>query len=176
MKKSILVCLMAIMFGGFVFGQEVQGPNSDNKTKAIFIYGFTKYFSWPAELKKGEFKIGVLGVSEELVSELRKLASMKSVDNQSITIVTFDTYDVKLILATHILVYDANVVKGLKITDVSKNSLVVSDNQADYKNTMIGFFKDENNKIKFGYNELTTKKSNLTVNPNFKKLAATVIE
>lgn len=176
MKTKLLGLFVAVLITGFMHAQKVAPNTSDNKTKAIFIFGFTKYFEWPAELKKGEFKIGVVGASNELVEELRKIANAKRVDDQVIIIMPFEpSNEAKRFTETHILLYDASVIKGLKIGDVSKNTLVISDNQTDNKNSMIAFV-NKDDKVKFIYNKKNLKNSNVKAKADFEKLALEIIE
>ena len=46
--------------------------NTNAKIKATFIYNFTRYIEWPAEAKKGNFEIGVVG-NTPLYAELIKM-------------------------------------------------------------------------------------------------------
>jgi len=80
MKKLYLVII--ILLNAFsVFSQ-------DEKVKVTFIYNFTKYISWPAELSQGNFIIGVYG-SPAMSSELKTIAETRKVGTRSIEVVDF---------------------------------------------------------------------------------------
>jgi len=80
MKKisSIFVLLLISLS---VFSQ-------NEKLKVTFIYNFTKYISWPAELSTGNFIIGVFG-SPAMSGELKAVAETRKVGTRSIEVVDF---------------------------------------------------------------------------------------
>jgi hypothetical protein len=55
----------------------------EEKFKAIFIYNFTKYVSWPA--KSGNFVISVLG-SNDIIFEIESIAAKRLVGNSKIEV------------------------------------------------------------------------------------------
>ncbi|MBL4754063.1 MAG: YfiR family protein [Flavobacteriales bacterium] len=56
---KIPVILFFLIVSGFTNVQNKDNTNA--KIKATFIYNFTRYIEWPAEAKKGNFEIGVVG-------------------------------------------------------------------------------------------------------------------
>ncbi|MBN4072198.1 YfiR family protein [Flavobacteriales bacterium AH-315-E23] len=70
---KIPVILLFLISSGFTPVQ--TNDNTNAKIKATFIYNFTRYIEWPAEAKKGNFEIGVLGntpLYAELIEMQRK--------------------------------------------------------------------------------------------------------
>lgn len=67
----------------FVFFQCCRAQ--EEKYISLFLYNFTKFFDWPAEVKSGDFVINVLG-HESVANELVKITSQKKVGVQNIVI------------------------------------------------------------------------------------------
>jgi hypothetical protein len=57
MKKSLLVCVFAMVFFAVSNGQE--RPN--HEIHAAMLYNFIKYVQWPNEGEAGTFVVGVMG-------------------------------------------------------------------------------------------------------------------
>ena len=81
MKKQIYI-LLSIVF--FTLAPRPEETNA--KIKAIYIYNFTKYIEWPESYKQGNFVIGIIGTNNELINELNKMATVKTVGNQHLEI------------------------------------------------------------------------------------------
>jgi len=170
-KKTLFLSLFCLGIFRLGFPQSRTSFDPVSKYKAIFIYGFTNYFIWPEELKKGDFRIGVYGASDQLIAELKKLASLKQVGNQKIDIINLDLYsDVKKIPALHMLYVDVALRNNFKIKDVSKGTLVITDNEKDFKNYAIGF-RYVQDKLKFGYNADNVVRFGIEGKEGFEKLA-----
>jgi hypothetical protein len=60
----------------------------NEKTKASFIYNFTKYISWPDDASQGNFVIGVYG-SPAMSDELKAIAGTRKVGTRSIDVLDF---------------------------------------------------------------------------------------
>jgi len=57
----------------------------EEKYIGLFLYNFTKFFDWPAEIKTGDFVINVLG-HESVAKELMLITNQKKVGTQNIVI------------------------------------------------------------------------------------------
>ncbi len=79
--KYILIVLLA--FSGIGFQQQ-SDPVA--KSKAIFIYNFTRYFEWPEKMQTGNFIIHVIGANAGITQELNKMATLKQIGNQKLEI------------------------------------------------------------------------------------------
>jgi len=80
MKRKCLVILILLI--------SISGFSQNEKLKVTFIYNFTKYISWPAELSQGNFIIGVFG-SPEMSGELKSVAETRKVGTRSIEVLDF---------------------------------------------------------------------------------------
>ncbi len=82
MKKiSSVIIILFISLSGF---------SQNEKLKVTFIYNFTKYISWPAELSQGNFIIGVYG-SPAMSGELKAVAETRKVGTRSIEVLDFSS-------------------------------------------------------------------------------------
>lgn len=80
-----------------------RGDNTDvnAKVKAIFLYNFSKYITWPEKMASGRFKIAIYGNYPALKDELVKMSRVKRRGDRSFEILSFD--EVGDIVNTHIL-------------------------------------------------------------------------
>ncbi len=165
----LLLCLISLRFQ--------QGPSSFDavsKNKAIFIYGFTKYFEWPEDKKTTNFIIYVVGKNDNLVAELKKLASLKKVGDQEIEIKNTTLIDNNI--NPHITVFtpenDIKNISEMAGKMKSKGSLLIAETPGACKGGGAGInFLYIDSKLKFEYKEDAAKKAGLKTKEDFKKLA-----
>lgn len=72
------------------FNNHIVSQNEN--VKAVFIYNFTKYISWPQSESSGDFIVGVLG-SPAMESSLNALAAKKKVGTRDIKVLNFNSFD-----------------------------------------------------------------------------------
>lgn len=77
MKKACIIL--------FVFLSLQSFSRTQNATKAVFIYQFTKLINWPSQTKSGMFRIGVLG-SFDAYREISDLTLGRTVGKQNIEV------------------------------------------------------------------------------------------
>jgi hypothetical protein len=77
-RRILPPLLLSLIFFQSVHAQE-------EKYIGLFLYNFTKFFDWPAEVKTGDFVINVLG-HESVANELIRLTNQKKVGTQNIVI------------------------------------------------------------------------------------------
>lgn len=64
----------------------VMWANAQNyQLHSVFMYSFTRYIQWPAEVSEGDFEISVLGDSP-ILQELKTLAEKKKVGERAIRV------------------------------------------------------------------------------------------
>ncbi len=147
------------------------------KIKSVFIYNFTRYFEWPKNKQEGVFTIYVVGKNDNLVNELKTLASKKKVGNQEIEIKNTSTFDVSN-LANSQIVYFLNDATKSQGDGVSKSKgkglLVVSESAGLCKQGSAINFTVVENKVKFEYNKNNAIKLGLKTNDDFKALAINI--
>jgi YfiR/HmsC-like len=86
MKKLLIL----LFYLGFIGLHTADAQNE--KFKALFMYNFTKYIEWPANLRQGDFVIDVLG-NPALALELQTIASKLKVGTQNIVIKAVSSID-----------------------------------------------------------------------------------
>lgn len=142
------------------------------KLKTAFIYNFTKYITWPKEERMSEFRICVMSIeARELSEQLNLLASLRKFrDKIPIRIIygktSKDVEDCHMVVMSGLnreLVHVFDKIKG-------KGVLMVAENLADYKKSIISFV-EINNRMNFIINTTKMAESGLKVNPELYKLA-----
>ncbi len=96
MKKFKLIII------GVIATITFSANGQETRFIALSLYNFTKFIDWPAEYKKGEFVIGVVG-SPQVFNELVQLAQGKPVGSQLISVKNFRS--VEEITSSHILFF-----------------------------------------------------------------------
>lgn len=163
----LLLCLTSLRF------QQPTSFDAVSKNKAIFLYGFTKYFEWPEDKKTNNFIIYVVGKNDNLVSELKKLASLKKVGEQEIEIKNTALIDNNF--NAHITYFtpdpDMKPVTDMAAKSKGKGNLVIAETVGACKSgASINFLYIES-KLKFEYKEGSAQKAGLKTKEEFKKLA-----
>lgn len=155
--------------------QQPSNYDTNSKFKAVFLYNFTRYFEWSDKKKVGNFVIYVVGKNENLISELKTLASKKKVGNQDIEIKNSFAFDPSI--SSNIIYLLSEVSKSIPdATSKSKSNstLVVAETPNACKTgSSINFVVIEN-KLKFEYNKNNAVKAGLKTNDDIKALAINI--
>lgn len=145
--------------------------NLEEKTKAAFIYHFTKYIKWPQSDSSATFNIGVLGESI-ITGPLEEVSDLKKVGTRRIVIHQLDS--VQQCGPCHILfVANPEEERFEKIRAYLKgsNTLIVTDTKEfGRKGSCINFIASKG-RLRFEINMESLKKMNLTVSSQLLKLA-----
>lgn len=144
------------------------------KLHTVFLYNFTKHIEWPADYRKGNFVIGVLGNSP-IVGELKALASAREVSGQPIEVKKFT--DVDDITQCHILYIPQDQSDEIgavlrKVRDFS--TLIVTDKKGLARNGAAINFVVDGSKQKFELNKSNATKYGLKVSSDLERLAIIV--
>lgn len=160
------------------FSLSFQQPSSydtNAKIKAVFIYNFTKYFEWPNNKKTGNFIIYIVGKNDNLINELKVLASRKKVGNQDIEVKNTPTFDASVSSNMVFLLPEASKSIGeVSGKSKSKGVLLISENNGGAKSGSSINFIVVDNKPKFEYSKNNAIKAGLKTNDDFKSLAINV--
>ncbi len=164
-----MFCLISLRF------QQPNNYDTNSKIKAVFLYNFTRYFEWSDNKKVGNFIIYVVGKNENLITELKTLASKKKVGNQDIEIKNSFNFDPSI--SAQIIYLLSDVSKSIpEVTSKSrgKGTLIVAENHNACKTgSSINFVVIEN-KLRFEYNKSNAVKAGLKTNDDFKALAINI--
>jgi hypothetical protein len=172
MKKiAFILIAVLVLSSGFKTGGRVD---TNSRIKAVFILNFTKLIEWPKSYRTGEFVVGVVGETP-LYTELAKMAKVKKVANQTLSIKKFKNTDD--IAKCHILYVTKN--KSAEINNVIKkvksNSTLIITEQTGLVEKGAGInFVVKNNRQKFELNKKNVEKYKLKVSSNLEALAVTV--
>jgi multimeric flavodoxin WrbA len=155
--------------------QQPSDFDTNAKFKAVFIYGFTRYFEWPAKKKEGNFVIYLVGKNDNLVKELKLLAGKKKVGNQDIEIINSPTYDAAISSQIlYLLSEESKTISSVASKNKGKGTLLLAETVGGCKNgSSINFVAIEN-KLKFEYSKNNAVKAGLKTNDDIKALAINV--
>ncbi|MBI2721503.1 MAG: YfiR family protein [Bacteroidetes bacterium] len=143
--------------------------------KAIFLYNFTRYFEWPENKKTGNFVVYIVGKNDNLITELKNLASKKKVAAQDIEVKNTSAFDPAISSQIIYLLSDvSSAIKDAVAKNKNKGTLVVAENSGSCKlGSSISFLIIES-KLKFEYSKNNAVKAGLKTNDDFKALAINV--
>jgi len=168
-----------------------QGPQTQDRMRAIFLYNFTRYFEWPdygdAYYKSLEtpgldsFTIYVVGNNPELVAELRSLTTGKLVGYSQLAIINSPAYDSKLwTQSAETMMRPINppaIIYYCPSTPIvtNKGSLIVAETPgACTKGASINF-QVVNDKLGFEYSQSAALAAGLETKTDFKPLATKLV-
>ncbi|HXD93143.1 MAG TPA: YfiR family protein [Bacteroidia bacterium] len=152
-----------------------QKDDMPAKIKAVYIYGFTKYFEWTNN-KEGNFTITVLGESTNLLNELGNTVKNKSVGSQRIELKNHQSIsEIEQTSILYITPDKSNLLTEALVKFKGKSVLIITEKQGLARvGATINFIVEEN-KQKFELNKLAATKAGLNVGSGIEKLAASVI-
>lgn len=138
-----------------------------------YIFHFTKYTEWPADMKSGDFVIGILGESG-IKPHLESLSKQKKVGTQTIVVKNYTTSSLE---KCHMLFIPSDQQKNMsKILGDCKNNntmVITESTDATKDGAVINFF-DSNGKIKFQLSMGNAEAHNLKVSTFLQRLAVVV--
>ncbi len=149
--------------------------DTNAKIKSLFIYNFSKYIEWPADMKEGNFVIGIYGDYPKLTEELKRMSSSRKRGDQTFEITNYD--GINNMNKCHILyVVAANSEKiSSVIKEISgKNILLVTEGAGLAKQGAGISFFDANNKQRMEINPNNVEKSKLKISSQLLALATVV--
>lgn len=176
LPKLRIYLLTLLCLSGFAF-QQPSNFDVNSKLKAVFIYNFTRYFEWPDDKKVDDFVIYVVGKNENLISELKNLATKKKVGNQNIEIKNTTSFDPSV--TSHIIYFAPDAAKPLGEAAAkyrNKGALLVAELPGACRSGASINFIIQESKLKFEYNKGAAVKAGLKTNEDFKALAAVNID
>lgn len=134
-----------------------------NQLKAVYVYKFTNYTTWPNESSFKEFVICVLN-SDAVLNQLKGISNVAKFRNK-IPIKIVNCRSINDIVSCQVLVIDASKTNDLwaiynKIK--GKGVLMVAEKLLDYKKSMMAFVEKEGH-IKYIINKQKVQESGLTM-------------
>ena len=152
--KTFFCCLAAagLFFIKSIYAQEKNEISLEDNTKAVFIYHFTKYITWPKEDSSETFNIAILG-RPGITRPLKEIAGKKTVKNRQILIT--ELADVPDTLDYHIIFIHEDFrekIPQILARTIDKNILTVGGSEGFSENGIMINFVVINGKIKFEIN------------------------
>jgi len=147
-----------------------------NQFKAVFMYNFVDYLSWPSQdgEKASEFTIGLLGHTP-IEALLNKIAEKKKVGGRQLRVVTYT--DIEQLGSCQMLFVTSAFTQhldDLKQRLGSRNVLTVSDSPGLAERGVAINFVVVEGKLKFEINTMTLKKAGLRASSQLLKLATLI--
>lgn len=171
MKKSIFILLTTFVLST---GFKTTRVDTNSRIKAVFILNFTKLIEWPKIDRSGNFVVGVVGETP-LYSELFKMAKIKKVANQPLSIAKFNTIeDIGKCHILYVTKENCNAIKEV-LKKVDNNSTLVITEKVGLADKGAGInFVVKDNRQKFELNITNVEKNKLKVSSNLESLAVSV--
>lgn len=177
-RNSLPMLLMGVvMLASVAFsGSGEHKVSLEDKTKAVFMYHFTKYIQWPDSDSADVFTIGVIG-NAGIIVPLQEIEKKKKVKNRSIVVKQIDSLpDIR---NCHMLFVSQNqsrrfpaILKTLKDAPI----LTIGDTKGfAHKGLAINFILVKG-KIKFEINSEALDATNLKVSSQLLKLGKFIEE
>lgn len=164
MKKLLFLLFTILFLPSLIVAPPDQAEDTSAKIKAIYIYNFTKYIEWPETYKEGNFVVGILGNNASLVTELKKMAAVKTVGSQKIDILNVGSANDEEKCHIIYILSDNSAQLNDVITKVkSKSTLIVTDKPGLTKLGAAINFVIVENKQKIELNKLNIEKYRLKV-------------
>jgi len=170
-KLFLLIIAFSCISANFQQIPELNETDTASVIKASFIYNFCKYVDWPAENKKGNFVISVMGGSN-LHKELVEQYNTKQIGSQQLEIRKLSkTLNIS---SCHVLYVGAEctdilpeIAKALE----DKPTLIVADSKGALQRGAALNFVVDGTQLKFELNESNASKRDLFVGSTLKSLA-----
>jgi hypothetical protein len=163
--------LFLIFFSVVSFFPKMFSQTSITDAQAIFIYNFTRLIEWPAEVKTGDFIIGIYG-SGDLFDQLKTYTNGKVVGTQPIKVVKFNY--VTEITKCHILFVTFSKTKDMPtiagVVSSNKTLIIAEKKGALNEGAAINFVIVED-KLKFEVKVSNATKNGLKVHSNLENMA-----
>ncbi len=147
-----------------------------DRIKAAYVFNFIKYVEWPNEQHTVNFTIGFYGKDQAYYEVLKQMQGMK-VRHFSINVIKITSFEQTQKL--HLVVLDKSQSKHIKKIAKLLNGqavLLVSDNAADKRYTMLNFINTDENRLAFELNRYQMLNAKLKVLPDILVLGGTELE
>lgn len=177
MRKLIFLFIAFLTLSADIVERPLLQQKDDMpaKIKAVYIYGFTKYFEWTNN-KDGNFTITVLGDNVNLLNELGNTVRNKSVGAQKIELKSHNSIgEIDQTSILYITPDKSHLLSEALVKFKGKSVLIITEKQGMAKvGATINFIVEEN-KQKFELNKVAAARAGLNVGAGIEKLAASVI-
>lgn len=169
-KRLKTTALLLFAFLAFLFSN-AQTPTPANQVKAVFLYNFTQFVTWPPAAfssSNAPFVIAVLG-TDPFGAYLENVVQGERVDGHPIVVRRFT--DSKEVRHCQILFINKSNAAAIAKELDSQGMLTVSDTDNFAKEGGMIRFYVESNKIRFQINAAAARQANLAISSKLLRLA-----
>ena len=168
-KRAQAMLLLAFCFASFLC--RAQTPSTASQVKAVFLFNFAHFVTWPPSsftASSSPFVIGILG-TDPFEAYLEKVIEGERIEGRPILVQHFK--DIPDIKHCHILFINRDSPPET-IQQLNQRSILTVGDRSSFakEGGMIGFSL-ENNKIRFQINAKTAKVANLQISSKLLRLA-----
>ena len=170
-QRGIVTGLLVMSLFAFAGNAKGQSPATSNEVKAVFLYNFCRFVTWPLQSMSGSnnsFVIGILG-NDPFGNFLQSMVEGEKVDGLPIVIRRYT--DAEEIRTCHILYINkrnaSDIAKNLR----NRSILTVGDAEDFAVDGGMIRFSFVNNKIRLQINAKTAKLANLTISSKLLRVA-----
>lgn len=170
-KLKTLRFLLTSMFVFFCFLPPCfsQGSVDENEIKAVFIYNFLKYTTWPEE-KAGKHSMKIMVIHHhELFLELKKLAQDKVLNGRTIEV----SEEAPKWEEVEVIYFGSEGTMNKQLRNGIKSYPILTISDTANANAMIRFFQ-EDQKMRFEINMKEVEEANLKLSSQLLKVAKVV--
>jgi hypothetical protein len=167
MKRNVLLYALILLAGA------AMGQSQNYQTHTLFMYSFTRFVQWPAEVSQGDFEIVVLGESP-ILAELKVMAERKKAGSRAIRVTKISS--MAEYKSSHILYVGTDW--SSKYPEVAAKIgeapvLLVTEQAAPANKGGINFVNNKEGKLSFELNRPSVDKHHLKVSAELSRLAIT---
>ena len=170
MNKSVNIIMATILIVPVIILADKNDISLEDKTKAAFIYNFTRYIEWPEDTVP-TFTIAVFGDSK-ILAPLREIGKKKLVGKKKIRIIHYQ--DISKIDTCHMLFVsgsEKDKLEEILLTSRNKNILTLSDTKGFAQKGVALNFRVVKEKLRFEINSEALDGLNVHVSSQLLKLA-----
>ena len=157
--------LILIVFITLNLFQDANSQHTQNELISAYIFNFANYIQWPPEANKEKFRIQVISYNQELIKELKKMASSKRLKGRQIEIETNfpKVSELDNIQMVFIDKEQQNLYRDLYKIIKGKPILAVSEQLENKVIAMINLYRTANNELDFELNKPNILAQNLQI-------------
>ena len=160
----LFICCMAV-------SARAQTPTTANQVKAVFLYNFSQFVTWPAVANNTNFVIGILG-NDPFGAYIESVVEGEKAGNNNIVVRRYN--DIKDVQNCHILYINGPNAAELAKQLSDRSILTVGDGEEFGKSGGIIRFYMHNNKIRLKVNTKFARAANLQISSKLLRVAEVI--
>jgi len=165
---------LLLLCGGFSYAQQDISPES---FKAVFIFHILEKVEWQQQENFTEYRVAIVGNEPPLFKQLVEISKLKKINHKPVIISTSN--ELNKLKQYHLLFISQNSrysVARIANKTVRTNTLLVTENSNDKKNTMINLLANKDATYSFEVNKANITFEYLKLNPDILLLGGTEMD